>query len=67
MVLHVVDRAFGQNRAFVQHGHSRPEAANESHIVLDDDDRAVLCKIEDQLSGFFGFVVSHTGDRLVEQ
>ena len=66
-VLHVVDRAFGQHRALVQHGDPGAEAAHKRHVVLDDDDRAVLREIEDQLGGLLGLAVGHAGDRLVEQ
>jgi hypothetical protein len=39
---HVVDRAFGQHRALVQHGHLDAERAHEGHVVLDHDDRALF-------------------------
>ena len=67
MVLHMLDRAFRQHRAFVQYRHFRAEAAHESHVVLDDNDRVVVCHIEDQRSGLLGLAVGHSGDRFVEQ
>src|SRR6266446_2104452 len=67
MVLHMLDRAFRQYRAFVQYGHLGAEAAHKGHVVLDHDDRAVVREVEDQRGGFLGLAVGHAGDRLVEQ
>src|SRR5229473_3111784 len=67
MVLHVLDRAFGQHRTLVQYRDLGREAAHEGHVVLDDDDRAVLRQAADQLGGRLGLAVGHAGDRLVEQ
>ncbi len=63
----MVDRAFGQDRSFVQDGHLGAEAADKGHVVFDDDDRAVLGKIEDQFGGLLGLAVGQAGDRLVEE
>ena len=67
IVLDVVDRAFSEDRAFVQYRDFGAEAAHERHIVLDDDDRPILGKIEDQACGLLGLTIGHARDRLVEQ
>ena len=51
----------------MQHGHPRAEAADKRHVVLDDDDRAVLGKVENQFGSLLGLAVGHAGDWLVEK
>src|SRR5271155_2287955 len=38
---HLIDRALGEHRAFMQAGDLDTQFAHESHIVFDDDDGAV--------------------------
>src|SRR5437868_15297981 len=67
VVLHVIDRAFGEDAALVQHGDARAEAAHEGHVMLDDDDGVLARQSEDEGGGLLGLAVGHAGDRLVEQ
>ena len=63
----LVERAFGEHRAFVQHRDLHAELAHEGHVVLDDDDRAVSAMSREQLGGLGRLGVGHAGDRLVDQ
>ena len=63
----IVDRAFGQDRAFVQAGHLDAELAHEGHVVLDDDDRLFLVDLLQEFGGLMRLHVGHAGDRLVDE
>ncbi len=63
----LIDRAFGQHRAFVQARDLDAELAHEGHVVLDHDHGAVAVDLLQQLGGLPRLGVGHAGDRLVDQ
>ena len=67
IVLHRGEIAFGQHRAFVQHGNLAAELLDESHIVFNHDQGMFAGQGLEEFAGTFGFVVGHTGHRFVEQ
>src|SRR5260221_7893319 len=67
IVLHVIDRALGEDAALVQHGDAGAQAAHERHVVLDDDNRALARQGEDERRGLLGLAGGHASDRLCAQ
>ena len=51
----------------MQHGHPVREAAQERHVVLDDDHGVILRELLEQLAGVEPLLGAHPGHRLVEQ
>jgi hypothetical protein len=67
ILLHLVDRAFGEHRALVQHGDLAAEGTDELEVVLDDDDAAAAGDAAKERGGVLGLLVGHAGDQLVHQ
>ncbi len=65
--LHLGHRALGDHLPARQHGHRCGERPHEVHVVFDDDDRALTADAAQQVSGLLALLVTHAGDRLVEQ
>ena len=63
----LVERAFGQHRAFVQHRDAHAEPADKVHIVLDHDDGMVPGDLAQQVGGGLGLAVGHAGNGFVDQ
>src|SRR5262252_4818501 len=63
----LVDRAFGQNRAFVQASDLDPELAHEGHVVLDHDHGAVAVDLLEELGGLPRLGVGHASNRLIDE
>src|SRR5258705_11867878 len=66
IVLHRVERAFGEHAALVQHRHLACDARDEGHVVLDHDQRMRAGEREEELRGTLRFLVAHACDRLAE-
>src|SRR5438067_1797268 len=65
--LDLVDRAFAEHGALVQHRHLARDLADEFHVVLDHQHRTVGGDRLEQLPGASGLLVGHAGDRLVDE
>src|ERR1700687_511615 len=67
MPLDLIDGAFEEQCALVQHGDSPGNLAHEGHVVLDDQDGLILCDRLQQLTCLLGLIVGHTGYGFVDQ
>ena len=63
----MVQRSFGQDRAFVQHGHPAIQAADEIHVVLHHHDRPGLGEVDEKGGGVFPLGRGHAGGRFVDK
>jgi hypothetical protein len=60
-------RPFDQHLAGVHHRHDVGEAPDEVHVVLDDDDGALLADPLEQRARLLPLLGTHAGDGLVEE
>src|SRR5579883_1809031 len=67
VVLHEIERAVGQHRAFMEYRDAALEAAYEGHVVHDHDHGAGADQRADERGRRRGLAVGHAGHRLVEQ
>src|SRR5438876_2778946 len=65
--LHLVDRALAQHGALMEHRHLARDLADELHVVLDHEHRAVGGDRLEQFARARGFLVGHAGHGLVHE
>ena len=63
----MVERAFGENRPFVQDGYLAAQPPDEFHIMFDYDDSAGLGRLHQQFGGMFAFGRGHAGGGFVDE